>query len=206
MNFKTEQEDFWSGEFGNEYNERNKGDKILAANLSFFPKALKQAGLISSCIEFGANIGMNIEALKLLYPDINLSAIEINSTASKILEGIIGKANVYNQSILDYDENEKHDLALIRGVLIHINPDELDAVYDKLYLSSRKYILMCEYYNPSPTTVSYRGHENKLFKRDFGGEFMDKYEDVSLVDYGFVYHRDPAFPQDDITWWLFEKK
>lgn len=206
MNFKTEQENFWSGEFGNEYNERNKGDKILAANLSFFPKALKQAGLISSCIEFGANIGMNLKAIKLLYPGISLSAVEINSTASKILEGIIGKANVYSQSILDYDENEKYDIALIRGVLIHINPAELDAVYEKLYLSSRKYILMCEYYNPSPTTVSYRGHENKLFKRDFGGEFMNKYEDVSLVDYGFVYHRDPAFPQDDITWWLFEKK
>jgi spore coat polysaccharide biosynthesis protein SpsF len=26
-----------------------------------------------------------------------------------------------------------------------------------------------------------------------------------LVDYGFAYHRDPAFPQDDITWFLLEK-
>jgi spore coat polysaccharide biosynthesis protein SpsF len=27
-----------------------------------------------------------------------------------------------------------------------------------------------------------------------------------LVDYGFAYHRDPNFPQDDITWFLLEKR
>jgi spore coat polysaccharide biosynthesis protein SpsF len=26
-----------------------------------------------------------------------------------------------------------------------------------------------------------------------------------LIDYGFVYHRDTAHPQDDITWFLLEK-
>ena len=28
---------------------------------------------------------------------------------------------------------------------------------------------------------------------------------ILLVDYGFVYHRDNCFPQDDINWFLFEK-
>jgi spore coat polysaccharide biosynthesis protein SpsF len=45
-----------------------------------------------------------------------------------------------------------------------------------------------------------------LFKRDFAGEMMDRYPDLKLLDYGFVYHRDPAFPDDDITWFLMEKK
>lgn len=35
---------------------------------------------------------------------------------------------------------------------------------------------------------------------------MDKYKDVQLVDYGFSYHRDSNFPQDDITWFLMERK
>jgi spore coat polysaccharide biosynthesis protein SpsF len=26
------------------------------------------------------------------------------------------------------------------------------------------------------------------------------------VDYGFAYRRDPNFPQDDITWFLLEKR
>ena len=73
-------------------------------------------------------------------------------------------------------------------------------------ISSKKYILICEYYNPSPTTISYRGHSDRLFKRDFAGEMLDKFSDLKLVDYGFSYHRDNSFPQDDITWFLLQKE
>ena len=111
--FRTEQESFWAGQFGAEYIDRNKGDLLLAANLNFFTHALKQAGQVGSCLEFGANIGMNLRALKLLYPNMKLEAIEINPNTAK---------------------------------------------------------------------------------------------DLRLVDYGFSYHRDRAFPQDDITWFLLEKR
>ena len=94
---------------------------------------------------------------------------------------------------------------MICGVLIHINPDELQTVYEKLYESSNKYILISEYYNPTPVEVSYRGNLNRLFKRDFAGEMMDKYPDLKLVDYGFRYHRDNMFPMDDSTWFILEK-
>jgi pseudaminic acid biosynthesis-associated methylase len=204
--YTTPQEQFWAGEFGSEYITRNDGEQLLASNLNFFVKALKQTGEIKSCHEFGANIGMNLRALKLLYPNANLSAVEINSGASKILAEFIGKQNVYEGSIFDYPISEHFDLALIKGVLIHINPDMLDIVYQKLYEASKKYILVCEYYNPSPVAINYRGHSDRLFKRDFAGELMDKYSDLVLVDYGFVYRRDPAFPQDDITWFLMKKK
>jgi pseudaminic acid biosynthesis-associated methylase len=204
--YTTQQEQFWAGEFGSEYIERNKGEQLLASNLNFFVKALKQAGKIESCHEFGANIGMKLRALKMLYPNANLTASEINPEASKILTEFVGKQNVYEGSIFDYPISKQFDLSLIKGVLIHINPDMLDIVYQKLYGASKKYILVCEYYNPSPVEINYRGHSDKLFKRDFAGELMDKYSDLVLVDYGFAYRRDPAFPQDDITWFLIEKK
>jgi spore coat polysaccharide biosynthesis protein SpsF len=38
------------------------------------------------------------------------------------------------------------------------------------------------------------------------GEMMERYPDLALVDYGFLYHKDPVFPQDDITWFLMEKR
>ena len=66
-------------------------------------------------------------------------------------------------------------------------------------------MLICEYYNPSPVSIEYRGHSDRLFKRDFAGEIMDRFTDVQLVDYGFAYHRDISFPQDDCTWFLLEK-
>jgi pseudaminic acid biosynthesis-associated methylase len=205
-NFKTPQEQFWAGDFGSEYISRNEGNQLLASNLNFFVKALKQAGKVESFHEFGANIGMNLRALKLLYPDANLSAVEINPEASGILAEFIGKQNVYEGSIFDYPVSNQFDLSLIKGVLIHINPEMLHIVYQKLYEASKKYILVCEYYNPSPVAIAYRGHSDRLFKRDFAGELMSKYSDLVLVDYGFSYRRDPAFPQDDITWFLMEKK
>lgn len=204
--YKTEQEKFWANEFGTDYIERNQGDQLLASNLNFFTKALQQAGKIESCVEFGANIGMNLKSLKLLYPSIKLKAIEINDNAANILGEFIGSDNVYNGSIFEYNVGSKVQLSLIKGVLIHINPNMLQKVYEQLYDASEKYILIAEYYNPSPVTLNYRGHDDRLFKRDFAGEFLDKYPDSELIDYGFSYRRDPAFPQDDITWFLIKKK
>mgnify|MGYP001311825962 FL=1 len=203
--YKTEQEKFWSGKFGTNYIERNRSDSLLAANLTFFSNILRSTGKIFSCIEFGANIGMNLRALQLLYPKIKLKGIEINSDAANGLKKLIGEENVLLGSILDYKSEQTFDVSLIKGVLIHTNPDELKMVYQKLYDSSHLYILLCEYYNPSPVTISYRGHKDRLFKRDFAGELLDLYPDLNLVDYGFSYHRDKAFPQDDITWFLLEK-
>lgn len=203
--YVTPQEDFWAGEFGSEYIGRNDSQQLLASNLNFFTKALKQAGRVGSAIEFGANIGMNLRALQLLYPDVALHGVEINPDAAAQLRSCIGQDNVYEGSIFNYPVEQQVDLSLIKGVLIHINPDMLPVVYEKLYTASRRFVLVCEYYNPSPVAISYRGHADRLFKRDFAGEMMDKYPDLKVVDYGFAYRRDPAFPQDDITWFLMEK-
>ena len=203
--YKTEQEQFWAENFGDDYIDRNKSEQLLASNLSFFSKALAHCGKINSCIEFGANIGMNLRSLKLLYPNILLRGIEINPNAVNILKEIIGENNVKTVSIFNHAFDEMADLTLIKGVLIHINPEMLDTVYQRLYEASGKYILIAEYYNPIPVSIKYRGHEDRLFKRDFAGEFLDKYTDCNLIDYGFLYRRDPAFPQDDITWFLIEK-
>ena len=35
-NYETDQENFWAGEFGNDYIDRNIGSDLLASNLNFF--------------------------------------------------------------------------------------------------------------------------------------------------------------------------
>ena len=95
MNFKSEQEAFWAGDFGKDYIQRNQSKELLASNINFFSKALKQARGLNSCVEFGANIGMNLKALKLLYPNMSLSGVEINATAAKELESSIGKEGFF---------------------------------------------------------------------------------------------------------------
>lgn len=205
MEFKTEQERFWAGDFGDAYIDRNQGDKLLASNLNMWVNMLKNAKKLDSCIEFGANIGMNLKALKLLYPDQDQFGIEINSEAAIELEKVIPASNVFKSSIFDFEPYRTFDLCFIKGVLIHINPNELQNVYEKLVASCGKYLLIAEYYNPSPVTIPYRGHNDRLFKRDFAGEIMELHPEIKLIDYGFSYRHDPVFPQDDITWFLMEK-
>ena len=206
MSFRTEQEAFWAGEFGDEYIARNVGDQLLASNLSLFSRALTQANGLASCIEFGANVGMNLRALKLLYPAQEQAAVEINASAVEVLRKTLGPGSVFHASLLEYAPARQYDLVLIKGVLIHIDPAQLTRVYDALYQATGRYLMVCEYYNPSPVTIEYRGHSDRLFKRDFCGELMERFPTLRLLDYGFVYRRDRNFPLDDVTWFLMERR
>lgn len=201
--FKTEQEHFWAGAFGDEYTLRNDDRLRLASNVHFFSHVLKHVEHVESVIELGANIGLNLRAMKQLLPNLRMTAVEINTQAAQKL-ATIPDITVLNQSLLEYHASEQFDMALIKGVLIHIDPTMLPRVYDTLYHSTQRYLCIAEYYNPTPVSLPYRGHQNKLFKRDFAGEMLDQYSDLQLVDYGFVYHRD-KFSQDDLTWFLLKK-
>lgn len=204
MKSVTEQEKFWAGEFGDEYTDRNSGARIVASNMALFSRILQSAANVGSVIELGANRGLNLEALRVLLPQAKLAGVEINETAVSILRKN-ENVTIYHQSILDFTPSQKYDLALIKGVLIHINPGRLPDAYRALYESSSRYICLAEYYNPSPVAIPYRGHSDRLFKRDFAGELMKQFPSLRLRDYGFVYHGDTNFPQDDITWFLMEK-
>jgi len=201
MNF-SKQEEFWEKDFGNQYISRNKSKNLLDSNINYFKNIFDGVDEINSCIEFGSNIGLNLLAIRTLYPSIKPLGIEINSLACAEME----KENVphLNESFLNDKFYGKFDLTFTKGVLIHINPNLLNLAYSQLYRSSNKYILLCEYYNNSPVTVPYRGFDEVLFKRDFAGDMLDLYSDLKLVKYGFSYIRDDYF-QDDITFFLLEK-
>jgi pseudaminic acid biosynthesis-associated methylase len=200
----TAQEAVWAGEFGDDYTSRNQGDLQIAANVALFARILSRTEAVHSAIEFGANVGLNLLAIRRLLPGVELAAVEINRTAVNQLESL-GGISVYGGSMLDFEGEVDADLALAKGVLIHINPEMLPRAYDVLFRAGRRYVCLAEYYNPVPVEVKYRGHEGILFKRDFCGEMLDRFHDLTLVDYGFVYHRDPQFPQDDLTWFLLAK-
>ena len=203
MTYKTEQEEFWSGEFGVAYIERNQSDALLNSKIVQWATMLRSASGLGTVRELGCNIGLNLVALKRLKPSLTLEAYEINPEAVRRARGY-DVATIEQGSILDPIDKPQVDLTFTSGVLIHIDPDHLEAVYDNLVSGSRRYVLVSEYYNPTPVALPYRGHEGKLFKRDFAGELMDRHG-LKLVDYGFFYRRDHWAPQDDVTWFLLEK-
>lgn len=207
MNKKSNnQEKFWKGNFGNSYIERNKSKKIIINNIYFFKKALLKANKINSVCELGSNIGLNILALKEIYKKKlkKILSVEINKKASTIQRDKIKNITVLNESINSFDVKDKFDLVLCKVVLIHINPKDLNKTYKKINQLSKKYILIAEYFNPNPVKINYRGHKNKLFKRDFAKEYLKINKKSKLLDYGFVYEKD-KFPQDNINWFLIKK-
>lgn len=205
--YSTEQENFWAGAFGDDYISRNASAKLLASKTAFFARCLSKIKLSqkSKILEFGSNIGLNLRALGLLFPEVAMTAVEINEKAASICSSI-DWVDVFNGSIFDFTSHQQFDLTFTKGVLIHINPEKLSEVYEKLYRYSNRYIMISEYYSPFPIEIPYRGNSDRLFKRDFAGEMLDKYTDLELIDYGFIYHRDNNFPDDDNNWFLLEKR
>ena len=202
----NEQQNFWSKEYSRNYIEKNtEFDSDLG--IECWKKMLMEAEDLDSILECGSNIGRNIAALHSISPNTKKSIIEISPDPYEIVTQNFPLSESFNGSILESNfSNESFDLVFTCGVLIHIHPDDVRANMEKMFNYSRKYILIAEYFNRTPVMIEYQGQKNKLFKSDFGKQFIETFE-VKLVDYGFLWgHLYDQAGFDDITWWLFEKK
>jgi hypothetical protein len=106
----TAQEEFWAGEFGTEYVRRNPAGGHLAANFALLERALRHAGNIADCIEFGASVGINLRALQMLRPRLTRHAVEINRAAAEQLTSVIPAENIHCVSVLDFEPHRTFDL------------------------------------------------------------------------------------------------
>ena len=204
MNYQTKQENFWATDFGNDYPNRNQGEQLISVNVAIFSKILKNCPSVNSIAELGCNIGLNLIALNRINKDYKLKGYEINTKAALEAKNQ-DIAEIINTTISEpLDSSKKFNLTFTKLVLIHINPEKLADVYQNLYDLSDRYIMVYEYFNPKPMAIEYRANKDVLFKRDFAGELIDKYN-LKLIDYGFNYNREKYFPKDDGTWFLLEK-
>ena len=195
----TEQEEFWQGNFGDNYVERNTNIQ----RLNHFSKIFINNRInIKSAIELGANIGINLDAIKTLFPKSQTFGIEINEKAHNILKE---KHSSYYGSVYNFPLKNTYQLSIVSTVLIHQNPEKLKEFYKILYQLSNDYILISEYFSPFPVKVEYRGNKDKLFKRDFAREFWDIFPELKLIDYGFFWSKDTFTWGDDVNWFLFKK-
>jgi len=207
VNNRNEQEKFWENTYSKDYIKKNS-DFNHVLLLEGWNKILKSIDAPQTILECGANIGRNIEALNQIFPQAEKTAIEISVDAAAILNEKFENLNVINASILDSELTANHyDLTFTMGVLIHIHPKNLLENLEKIVASSKRYIVVGEYFNRTPVSLSYKGEDDKLFKRDFGKFVLEHFGDkLTLVDYGFLWghiYDDGGF--DDITWWVFEK-
>ncbi len=189
INDNSQQRQFWAGEFGNSYIERNKsleevnriykestGITVEQIYENFFSMIDKN----SRILELGCNIGLNLHILQKLGFE-ELYGVEINKKAYEIARKNNPKINFINSSIEDYDSSEKFDLVFTAGVLIHIHPSILPVIINKIINLTRNYIFGFEYYADTLTEVKYRGHLNTLWKQNFPKLFTNSSQLIKSV-------------------------
>ena len=204
----TPQAEFWQGDFGNCYIDRNLSPPeqlqarrmmwaaILSHTLSAPPQTI---------LEVGANIGNNLRSLRSL-TSARFLALEPNDKARQRLidDGVLKAEDVRGGLAAEIDfPDGAADLVFTSGVLIHIHPDQLEVSIREIHRCAARWIATIEYFSDKPEMIPYRGHNDRLFKRDFGGFWLDTFPELRVTAYGFAWKRVTGL--DNLTWWLFEK-
>ena len=73
-----------------------------------------------------------MDAIKILLPYANTFGVEINKYASDIANNKGHK--VINKSFYDLEFDKKFDLVFTYTVLIHVPPENLKNIYEKIYI------------------------------------------------------------------------
>jgi pseudaminic acid biosynthesis-associated methylase len=206
---QSRQEDLWRGKFGDAYANRNAiTDERLAALTDHWARVLHatMGAPPRSILEVGANIGLNLRALRRL-TSAEFYAVEPNEKARAVLieDDVVPAANVLDGLASSIRLPDAHvDFSFTSGVLIHIHPENLAASCREIHRVTRRYLGCIEYFSDREEEVLYRGETEALFKRDFGSFYLELFPDLRVLDYGFAWKRLTGL--DNVTWWLFEKQ
>ena len=181
----TTQEDFWAGDFGRHYTDRNSRPlaewndayrriwglskpEMNAAFLGELPRA-------SRLLEVGCNTGMQLLGLQAA-GFTHLYGIELQAYAVEKAREFVRGVNILQGSGFDLPFRDGFfDLVCTNGVLIHIAPTDLPRLMAEMLRCTRRYIWGFEYYAPETTAVEYRGNEGFLWKANFAQLFLDTF-------------------------------
>lgn len=208
MSKDTEQLGFWRGKFGNAYIGRNTSEaSYLKSCTAMWAPIMAHLDTTPprSILEIGSNIGNNLRALRE-FTDAEFFAVEPNAKARDILirDGVVSRENALDGFAASIGLPDRSvDMVFTCGVLIHIHPNDLEDSCREIYRVARRHIVCIEYFSDRPEEIPYHGQTERLFKRDFGGYWLDLFPNMETVNYGFVWKR--ANGPDNLNWWLFAK-
>ncbi len=186
----TQQEQFWAGDFGQSYTDRNTRDRaewddfyrqnwgltktdMNAAFLSDLPRDAR-------ILEVGCNTGMQLRGLQDM-GFTNLYGVELQPYAVEKAKQQTQGINIIQGSGFELPFRDGFfDLVCTNGVLIHIAPDDLPRIMGEMVRCSRQYVFGFEYYSPSLTSVPYRGNEGFLWKADYAALFQQQHPSLTL--------------------------
>ncbi len=191
MTKQTRQMQEWAGQFGREYLDRNASTLQETEVLYEKNYGITRTGMNSDflggldknirILEVGSNIGTQLLYLQRDGFE-NLSGIEISAYAVERARSNAKGIDIIHGSAFDIPyADSSFDLVFTSGVLIHVAPGDIAEVLDEMYRCTREYIWCFEYYAETYSPVSYREHENLLWKTDFARLFLERFDNLSLI-------------------------
>jgi pseudaminic acid biosynthesis-associated methylase len=188
---ETPQINFWKGNFGKEYTERNSFDlnewnKLyisifgvtkIQMNQEFIGNLQKEIKIL----EVGCNIGLQLMALQKM-GFTNLWGLELQEFAVEKAKSSTYGINIIQGSGFDIPfKDEYFDMVYTSGVLIHIAPADLPVILNEMHRCTSKYIWGFEYYSPEFTELNYRSKKGFLWKGDYAKFIQETFSDIRLI-------------------------
>lgn len=188
--------DFWAGQGGTSYTERNRVPWRL--RIDFWAEVLDLTGA-RSVYEVGTNSGFNLTAMKYADPLLQVYGCEINDLAATQAERAgfkIARGKATDCLAL---KSQEYDLVASCGMLIHVPPAELHATMSAIANASADYVLAVEYAAEKTEEVKYRGMDGLLWRRNYGALYQE--HGLRLVK---EWDAGPGF--DNCQAWLLTKR
>ena len=194
-------EQLWSGEFGNEYVDRNLD--AYGKRGAFWLPFIEELGP-QSVLEIGSNVGGNLQWIAQRVRPDRVVGVDVNAKALKLLEQRVPGVRAVHAPARDVPFPDRSiDLVFTMGVLIHQPEESLMRVMGEMVRVSKKWVFCAEYYDVETVEIPYRGVDGALFRRDYKSLFEELFPtELRLVREGFL-GEDDGYDRD--TWWLFER-
>lgn len=193
-------EQFWAGDFGDAYTERNRG----SIDRGGFWRELIDGHPFANALEVGCNVGDNLSVLSELLDPGSLAGVDINEGALATARAALPDADLrlVPARKLPFPDNA-FQLVFTAMVLIHQPDETLEEVMREIVRCSSRFVLSIEYESPEYVDVPYRGHQGALFKRPYGHLYLTTFPQLRSVAGGFL---GQAEGWDDVTWSLLEQQ
>ena len=189
---KTQQINFWSGEFGKEYTDRNflnadQWDAFYQENfgvtkIEINNPLLENLPKDAKILEVGCNIGLQLLGLQRM-GFTNLYGIELQDYAAQRAKEITKGINIVQGSGFDIPFKDNYfDLVCTNGVLIHIAPKDLSVIMAEIHRCSKQYIAGFEYYAEDVTNINYRENDGFLWKADYSKIYQEQFSNLKEIN------------------------
>lgn len=187
----TKQMDFWGGEAGNAYADRNPlsvqdSDNLYLKDYGVTRRELNERFLGNlnrdlKILEVGANIGLQLELLRLMGFK-NLFGVELNDCAVEKAKKLHPQVDVIRGSAFDLPFRDGYfDLVFTSGVLIHIAPADLPRALDEIHRVTNRYIWCYEFAARELVEVTYRDRQELFWRQDFLKLYTSRFPDLKVV-------------------------